>query len=273
MVLFIGGPIIMSLYFSFTQYNIANPPVFVGMKNYVSLFHDPLFWKSIKVTLYFTIVSVPVGLILSLLTAMLVNLDIPGQRFFRTIIYLPTVISGVAMAMLWTWLLNPQLGIVNYLIYKFFHVQGPQWLFSETWVIPSLVVMTFWGLGGNMVIYLAGLKGVPDSLYEAAQLDGASKFRQFWNITLPMVSPTTLFLLITGIIGSFQVFVQAAVMTQGGPNYASYFFVYFLYQQAFGSSNMGYASAMAWVLLIGVLILTWIVMKLSTRWVYYEGGN
>lgn len=263
----------MSAYYSLTQYNIADPPVFVGFQNYQELFQDSLFWKSITVTLYYTLVSVPVGLLLSLLTAMLVNVDIPGQKIFRTIIYLPSVVSGVALAMLWVWLLNPDLGVINYLIYEIFHVPGPRWLLSETWVIPSLIFMSFWGIGNNMVIYLAGLKGVPSNLYEAAEIDGASKIRQFWHITLPMISPVTLFLMITGVIASFQVFVQAAVMTQGGPNYASFFYVYYLYQQAFGSFNMGYASALAWLLFIGVIILTWLMLKFSNRWVYYEGGQ
>ncbi|WP_231633113.1 carbohydrate ABC transporter permease [Numidum massiliense] len=272
-ILFMGGPIILLSYYSFTQYDIASAPVFVGGQNYEQLFEDELFWKAAGVTLYYTLLSVPVGLGLALMTAMLVNADIPGQRIFRTIIYLPSVISGVALSLLWVWLLNPQIGIVNYLIYKVFGVEGPQWLLSETWVIPSLILMSFWGIGNQMVIYLAGLKGVPSNLYEAAKIDGASRFRQFWHITLPMISPVTLFLLITGMIGSFQVFTQAAVMTQGGPNYASYFYVYYLYQQAFGAFNMGYASAMAWILLIAVVILTAILLKFSDRWVYYEGGK
>ncbi|KKI89750.1 ABC transporter permease [Bacillus sp. SA1-12] len=272
-LLFTGGPILMSIFYSFTQYNIADPPVFVGAKNYSQLFNDPLFWKSAKVTLYYTLLAVPLGLVLSLLTAMLVNVEIPGQRFFRTIIYLPSIISGVALSLLWLWMLNPQLGVLNFLIYKLTGQQGPQWLLSEEWVIPSLVMMSLWGIGPNMVIYLAGLKGVPSSLYEAADIDGASKFSKFIHITVPMVSPATLFLLITGIIGTFQVFVQAQIMTQGGPNYASFFFVYFLYQQAFGSFNMGYASAMAWILFVVVLLLTWLMMSLSKRWVHYEGGN
>jgi multiple sugar transport system permease protein len=272
-LLFTGGPILMSIYYSFTQYNIADPPNFVGAKNYTQLFNDPLFWKSAKVTLYYTLLAVPLGLLLSLLTAMLVNVKIPGQRLFRTIIYLPSIISGVALSLLWLWILNPQLGVVNFLIFKLTGMQGPQWLLSEAWVIPSLVMMSLWGIGPNMVIYLAGLKGVPRSLFEAAEIDGASNFSKFIHITVPMVSPATLFLLITGIIGTFQVFTQAQIMTQGGPNYASFFFVYFLYQQAFGAFNMGYASAMAWILFIVVLLLTWLMMSLSKRWVHYEGGN
>ncbi|KIL40928.1 ABC transporter permease [Gordoniibacillus kamchatkensis] len=270
---FIGGPIVVSGYYSLTRYDIANAPVFIGLKNYIDLFQNELFWKSAGVTLYYTLVGVPAGLFISLLAAMLLNVAIPGQRLFRTIVYMPSVVSGVSLSLLWLWLLNPDFGAVNMFIYNVFHVQGPGWLTDQKWVIPSLIMMSFWTLGNHVVIYIAGLKGVPANLYEAAQIDGASKLRQFWNITVPMVSPVTLFLLITGIIGSFQVFVQASVMTDGGPNYASYFYVYYLYQQAFKSFNLGYASAMAWILFVFVGALTWFMMKLSGKWVHYEGGE
>jgi multiple sugar transport system permease protein len=273
LIVFVGGPILVSGYYSFTRYDIANAPVFIGFKNYTDLFTNDLFWKSLKVTLYYTLIGVPVGLFVSLLIAMLLNINIPGQRIFRTVVYMPSVVSGVALSLLWLWLLNPDFGIVNVLIYNVFGVQGPQWLTDEHWVIPSLIMMSLWTLGNSVVIYLAGLKGVPVNLYEAAQIDGATKLRQFWHVTVPMVSPITLFLLITGIIGSFQVFVQADVMTAGGPNYASYFYVYYLYQQAFKSFNLGYASAMAWVLFAIVGFLTWLMMKVSKKWVHYEGGE
>lgn len=272
-ILFTGGPILVSGYYSFTRYDIANPPVFIGLKNYIDLFQNDLFWKSSGVTLYYTLVGVPLGLFVSLIAALLLNVSIPGQRIFRTIIYMPSVVSGVSLSLLWLWLLNPDFGAINMLIYNIFNVQGPQWITDQHWVIPSLIMMSFWTLGNNVVIYLAGLKGVPANLYEAAQIDGASKLKQFWHITIPMVSPVTLFLLITGVIGSFQVFVQADVMTEGGPNYASYFYVYYLYQQAFKSFNLGYASAMAWILFVVVGFLTWIMMKLSNKWVHYEGGE
>jgi multiple sugar transport system permease protein len=272
-IVFVGGPILLSGYYSFTRYDIANPPVFIGFRNYIDLFSNSLFWKSARVTLYYSLIGVPAGLVLSLLIAMLLNVKLRGQRIFRTIVYLPSVVSGVSLSLLWIWLLNPDFGTINVLIYQIFGIQGPQWLTSETWVVPSLILMSFWTLGNNIVIYIAGLKGVPINLYEAAQIDGASKLRQFWNITVPMVSPVTLFLLITGIIASFQVFVQADVMTEGGPNYGSYFYVYYLYEQAFKSFNMGYASAMAWVLFIIVCALTWLMMKTSKKWVHYEGGE
>jgi multiple sugar transport system permease protein len=272
-IVFVGGPILVSGYFSFTRYDIANAPVFIGFRNYIDLFSNSLFWKSARVTVYYSLIGVPAGLVISLLVAMLLNVKLRGQRIFRTIVYLPSVVSGVSLSLLWLWLLNPDFGTINLLIYQIFGIQGPQWLTSETWVIPSLILMSFWTLGNNIVIYLAGLKGVPSNLYEAAQIDGASKLRQFWHITVPMVSPVTLFLLITGVIASFQVFVQADVMTEGGPSYGSYFYVYYLYEQAFKSFNMGYASAMAWVLFIIVCMLTWLMMKTSKKWVHYEGGE
>lgn len=268
-ILFTAGPLVTSAYLSLTEYNIANSPAFIGLLNYVNLMRDPLFWTSLRVTGEYVGISVPLGLILSLSVALLVNMKLPGQRFFRTAIYLPTLISGVVMSMLWLWLLNPQFGVINYLLHAVFHIQGPQWVYSATWVMPALIIMSLWGIGYNMVLYLAALQGVPSSLYEAARMDGASKWREFWHITLPMVSPTTLFLLVTGIIATSQVFTQASVMTQGGPDYASYFYVYYLYQQAFANFNIGYASAMSWVLLVVVFVLTWILMKTSTRWVNY----
>ncbi|MDB4865683.1 MAG: Multiple sugar transport system permease protein [Cohnella sp.] len=273
LILFTGGPILMSGYYSFTRYDIAHNPVFIGFQNYTNLFHNDLFWKSSGVTLYYTLVGVPLGLAASLVLAMLLNVKIPGQRVFSTILYLPSVVSGVALSLLWVWLLDPDFGVINMLYYNITGQVGPQWLSDEHWVIPSLIMMSLWTLGNNVIIYLAGLKSVPQNLYEAAQIDGASRFKQMWHITIPMVSPVTLFLLITGIIGSFQVFVQADVMTKGGPNYASYFYVYYLYQQAFRSFNLGYASAMAWVLFVVVGILTWLMMKVSKRWVHYEGGG
>lgn len=272
-IVFTLYPLLSSLYLSFTQYDIVNPPKYIGLQNFIDMFHDELFYRSIKATLYYTLVSVPVGLILSICVALLVNQKVPGQRFFRTAIYLPTVVGGVAMSLLWLWILNPDLGILNYLLQKFFNIKGPQWLLDENWAIPSLILMSFWGVGQGMVIFLASLQGVPSSLYEAALLDGANSWQRFWNVTFPMISPVVLFQLITGIIGSFQVFTQAFVMTQGGPHYATLFYVYYLYQNAFSNFKIGYASAMAWLLLVSVAILTYIIMKFSNSFVYYEGGK
>ncbi len=183
---------------------------------------------------------------------------------------MPSVISGVAVSLLWMWIFNPEFGILNFLLWKLFHIQGPAWLMSEEWVIPALIIMSLWGIGGDIVIYLAGLQGIPTELYEAAEIDGANSFNKFLNITIPMMSPVLLFTLIMGIINSFQVFTQAYVMTGGGPHYASLFYVLYIYQNAFQFFSMGYASALSWILFLIMLVLTALIFKSSPLWVYYE---
>lgn len=183
---------------------------------------------------------------------------------------MPSVISGVAVALLWMWIFNPEFGVLNFLLWKLFHIQGPAWLMSEEWVIPALIIMSLWGIGGDIVIYLAGLQGIPTELYEAAEIDGANSFNKFLNITIPMMSPVLLFTLIMGIINSFQVFTQAYVMTRGGPHYASLFYVLYIYQNAFQFFSMGYASALSWILFLIILALTFLIFKSSPLWVYYE---
>lgn len=271
-LLFSLYPILSSLYFSFTDYDITSPPVFVGFKNYISAFHDDVFWISIKCTLYYTLLSVPIGLILSLFFAILLNQKIPGKGVFRTLMYLPSMVSGVSMSLLWVWIFNPQYGIANRLL-SLIGIQGPAWLQSETWAVPSLIIMSFWTTGEGMILFLAALQGVPRSLIEAAVLDGANWFHRFWNVTLPMISPILLFQLIMDIINSFQVFTQAYVMTQGGPHYATTFYVYNIFLNAFVNFKMGYASALSWLLLIVVMTVTALILKLSNRFVYYEGGE
>jgi multiple sugar transport system permease protein len=202
----------------------------------------------------------------------MLNRDIKGVAWFRTIFYLPSVISGVAVSLLWMWIFNPDFGILNHLLWKFFRIQGPAWIASEEWVIPSLIIMSLWGIGGGIVIYLAGLQGIPTELYEAAEIDGAGGWRKLINITLPMISPVIFFNLVMGIIGSFQVFTQAYVMTNGGPNNASLFMVLYLYRNAFQYFSMGYASAIAWILFMIIMALTMLVFKSSPMWVYYEGA-
>jgi len=212
-LIFIAGPIIASLYFSFCNYDVVTPPVWIGFQNYKKLFFDPLFWQALKVTSYYSLLSVPLGIILSLVIAILLNQKIRGLVWFRTIYYIPSVISGVAVSLLWMWIFNPEFGILNFLLWKLFRIHGPAWLMSEEWVIPALIIMSFWGIGGDIVIYLAGLQGIPTELYEAAAIDGANSWKKFLNITIPMMSPILLFTLVMGIIGSFQVFTQAYVMT------------------------------------------------------------
>jgi len=268
-LIFTLGPAIGSLYFSFTEYNIVSPPEWRGLANYVELANDPLYWQSLKVTGLYVIMQLPIALALALAIALLMNQKVKGIGFFRTVFYLPSVISGVAVSLLWIWIFNPSFGILNYLL-SFIGVQGPAWLFDETWALPSLVLMSLWGVGGSMLVYLAGLQGIPTELYEAADIDGAGRWRKFWNITIPMLSSVIFFNLVMGMINACQVFTPAYVMTQGGPNFATLFYNYYLYQNAFQLLYMGKASAMAWVLLIIVLLLTFLVVKSSPMWVFYE---
>ena len=269
-LLFTLGPIVASLVLSFTRYNIVRPPEFSGLENFKLLAADTLFWQSLKVTLIYVVFAVPLGIIGSLLLATILNQKIGGLSIFRTLYYLPNVISGVAVSLLWMWVLNPDFGILNYVLYVLFHIKGPGWLFSETWVMPSFVLMSLWNVGGPMLIYLASLQGIPTQLYEAAELDGAGMLAKFWNITIPMLTPVILFSLITGVINSFQVFTQAYVMTKGGPGYSSLFYVLYLYQNAFFYFKMGYAAALAWILFVIILICTLLLLRTSQRWVYYE---
>ena len=265
-------PILASLFYSFTDYNITSSPMFVGLKNYITAFHDEIFWRSIQATLSYTALSVPVGLLLSLFFALLLNQQILGKGLFRTLMYLPSMVSGVSMSLLWVWIFNPQYGMANYFL-SLLGIQGPAWLSSETWAVPSLIIMSFWTTGEGMVLFLAALQGVPKSLNEAAILDGANWLDRFCNVTMPMISPVFLFQLIINVINSFQVFTQAFVMTQGGPHYATTFYVYYIYQNAFVDFKMGYASALSWMLLIVVMAVTALIMKFSNKYVYYEGGE
>lgn len=264
----IAFPILFALYISFTDYNFIHMH-FIGFANYRKLLHDPLFWRSLGVTWYYVLVSIPLNLVVGLALAMLLNRKLRGIGLFRTIYYLPSLVGGVAVSLLFLWLLNPNFGLINYLL-SLVHIHGPQWLYSEVWVIPAMILMSLWGVGGSMLINLAALQGVPTELEEAARIDGASRARVVWHITLPMISPVILFNLILGIIGSFQIFTQAYVMTGGGPDNASLFYVLYLYQNAFEFFKMGYASAMAWLLLVMLLVLTLLVFRSSGAWVFYQ---
>lgn len=270
-VLFIAYPILASLFYSFTRYDVLNPPEWVGLRNYIELGSDQLFFKSLQVTTVYTVGAVGLGLAASLGLALLLNQKVPGVNIFRTIFYLPTIVSGVALATLWMWIFNADFGILNFILYKITGQKGPLWLQSEEWVVPALIIVSLWGVGGTMVIFLAGLQGIPSELYEAADLDGAGRIQKFLHVTFPMLSPVIFFNALTGMIGSFQVFTGAMVMTAGGPNYASYFFVLYIYQSAFRSFRMGFASALSWVLFIIILILTLLTFRSSASWVHYEG--
>lgn len=270
-VLLGAGPILASAYFSFTRYEIVGTPVWVGLRNYsVLFFSDPLFWQSLKVTGVYTVASVPINITFSVILALLMNVNVRGIAWIRTAYYTPMVVSGVAVALLWQYILNPTFGILNHLLWTLFRIEGPAWTFSETWVIPSFVMMSLWRIGGSVIVYLAGLQGVPTELYEAASIDGAGRWHSFWKITLPLITPVILYNLVIGIINSFQVFTEAFVMTQGGPNNASLFYNLYLYDNAFRWFKMGYASALAWILFVITLLFTLLAFRTSRRWVTYD---
>jgi len=275
LLLFVGGPIVASLYLSFTQYDILSPPRFVGLDNYHrALFVDVLFWPSLARTFYYAVIAVPLGLSGSLLLALLLNQGLKGTNLYRTLFFLPSLTPAVSLGILWLWLLQPKLGPVNVLLRKI-GLGGFPWLTDSHTVIPSFILMSFWaGVGGStMLIFLAGLQGVPKELEEAALVDGAGPWTKFRNVTLPMITPTIFFNLVLGVIGALQVFTVAFVATQGGPSYGSWFFALHIYQQAFSYMRLGYGSALAWILVVIVLVLTAINFSLSRRWVFYRGGK
>lgn len=264
------GPVIFSFGMSLSKWDMINPPKMVGFANYATILTDDFrFRQSLKVTAIYAAFAVPLGLVCSLALAMLLNLNLKGMRAFRSIFYIPAILPGVATAMVWLTVFKPQGGVFNSIL-GWFGVAPIPWLTNPDWALPSFVVMSLWGVGGGMIIYLAGLQSVPTQLYEAAEIDGAGSWSKFRNITLPMISPTIFFNLVMGVIGSFQVFTSSFVMTQGGPAYSTLFYVLYLYQKAFKYLQMGYACALAWILFAVILILTLIIFKSSARWVYYE---
>jgi len=271
------GPLLASLGFSFTDYDVVHKPAFLGAENYrTMLFDDKLFWQSLKVTFTYAVMALPLGIAFALFLAVLLNQKIPAMAFFRTVFYMPSVIAGVAVSLLWLWLFNPNLGLINHVLRSVFGIQGPNWLLNKTTVIPSYVIMSLWGVGASVIIYLAALQSVPTELYEAASLDGAGATRRFRHVTLPMISPVILFTFITGMIGALQVFTQAYVMSdrgRGGPNYASLFYGLYLFQNAFRYYKLGYASALAWVLFLIILGLTLLTFKISSDRVFYQSGG
>lgn len=272
-VIFTLGPMAASAVLSLTDWTIGSAPAFVGVANYARLLSgDDLFWKSLGVTWYYTLGAVPLTLVVAFAIALLLNARVRGLGIYRTIYYLPTLVPSVANAVLWLWIFNPDFGLLNTTLRQA-GLPTSNWVFSETAVVPSLILMSTWGFGNVMVIFLAGLQGVPRHLYEAVAIDGGGWWQQFRHVTLPMMTPVIFYNLVTSVIGTFQVFNQAYIMTQGGPNNASTFYVYYLYTTAFTKSEMGYASALAWVLFVIVLVITALLFRSSTRWVYYEMGT
>jgi multiple sugar transport system permease protein len=270
-LVFTLGPFIQSFYLSFTRYNIVQPPKFIGLANYrMMLFDDELFWKSLWVTIRFALCSVPMVLVVGVLLALLLNSNVKGIAAFRTIFYLPSIIPTVATTSIFMWILNPQVGMVNQIL-DLIGIKGPAWLSDPTWTPWSLVFMSVWGAGGSMVIYLAGLKDIPTYLYEAATLDGAGPIQKLKAVTLPMLSPVIFFNLVMGIIGTFQYFTQAFMISkgQGGPEDSTMFYALYMFQRSWKYMDMGYGSAMAWVLFVIIILITAVIFRSHTRWVHY----
>ncbi len=273
-IIFTLGPMIVSLYLSFTDYSLGSSiswPTFTGLENYIKLFaQDPKFWHSLGVTVTYAIIAVPLTLFFGFMVAFLLNLKVPGLAVWRTLYYLPSVTPAVAGAILWGIIFNPSFGIMNWFL-SLMSIKGPGWLSSQQWALPALIIMSLWGVGGGMIIYLAGLQGIPTALYEAAEIDGANSLKKLIHITLPLMTPVIFFNLVIGIIGTFQFFTGVYVLTRGGPADATLFYNLYLYNNAFRYMEMGYASSLAWVLFIIVLLLTLLVFRSSSLWVYYEG--
>lgn len=271
-----GGPILFSLFGSFTNYDVTSRFDFIGLSNYIRMFtNDDLFWTSLYNTFFYVLISVPLTTAGAVLLGVLLNQNVPGMRIFRTVFYLPAILSGVGVYLLWMQLLSPDTGLINTML-SWIGIDGPAWLSDPDWTKPSLILMKLWSLGGGMLLYLASLQGVPKSLYEAAEMDGANVFHRFRNITLPMITPVIFFDLVTSLIGGFQVFQEAYVMTDsgnGGPANSLVFFNLHMWNKAFEAFDMGYAMAMSWVLFVIIFILTLINLKLAPRWVHYEGES
>jgi multiple sugar transport system permease protein len=273
LLIFILGPILASGYLSLTEYDVLSPPTFVGLENYrTALFEDDLFWPSLLRTFEYSVAFVPLGLFGSLAVALLLNARVKGRNAFRTVFYLPSLTPAVALALVWTWLFHPTAGPVNHGL-ALVGIRGPGWFTSQQWALPAVVVVSLWAsLGGaTTVIFLAGLQGVPPSLLDAAQIDGAGWWHRFRYITLPMISPTFLFNLVLGVIAALKVFTLAFVATKGGPSYATWFYALHIYREAFEYFKMGYGASLAWIFVLIVMVLTLINLGLSRRWVYYEG--
>jgi multiple sugar transport system permease protein len=278
-VLLTAGPMLYSLYLSFTASSLLSPPQWVGLENYRRMFADPIFYRSLGNTAYYALLGVPLGMLLSLGLALLLDAPVRGLGLFRTLFFLPSVTNTVALSILWLWLLNPEFGLLNTAL-RTIGIEGPLWLQSEAWAKPALVLMSLWTVGGQAIICLAALQGVPRELTAAAAIDGAGPVRRFFAVTLPLISPALLFNLIMGLVGALQVFTQAFVMTggvqpgsEGGPNQSTLFIVLYIYKKAFQEYDMGYASALAWALFVLITLCTGLAWRVSRSRVHYEGGG
>lgn len=266
-ILFTVVPLAQALYLGFTDSNSITEPHFVGWQNYTALFHDKNFLSSLSITVRYAVFAVPLGILSSMTLAALLNCKIRGVYLFRTILYLPAVVSGVSISLLWRWILDKDLGLLNLILSKF-GIQGPGWLSDPNWVLPSYILMALWGAGGGILTYLAGLQDIPRALYEAAELDGAGWFKKFTKITVPMLTPVIFYNLIMGIVGAFRKFSDAYII--GGADNQGRFYMVYLYQNAFNFFKMGYATAMAWILFLIIMALSLLVFKSSNLWVFYN---
>ena len=281
------GPMLVSLALGFLHWDgiSMDTIAWVGGGNYIRAFADPDLGIALWNTAYYSFISVPLGLALALALALLLNQPLRGIAIFRTIFYMPAVVGGVATIMMWIWVFNPDYGLLNSLLLEICRILAwcgweralqwelPRWIFSDTWSKPSLILMSTWETGASMLIFLAALQNVPEALYEAADLDGAGRWRKFLHVTIPQISPALFFNLVMGVIGSFQVFSQAFLMTDGGPNKSTLFYVLYLYNKAFADFEIGYASALAWILFVIILFFSALVFRSGKLWVYYEGED
>jgi multiple sugar transport system permease protein len=266
---FLLGPMIASVYISLTEWDSFTPPEWVGLENYrEALTEDPVFWQALWNTFYYAAVSVPLGLIIGVWLANLLNKRVRGRKLFRTFIYLPTLVPLVATAMVFKMVLAPSGPLNDFL--GWFGIDGPAWLLDAVWVKPAIIVLSVWGAGGATVLLLSAMNGIPRELYEAAEIDGASSWRQFWAVTFPQITPVIFFNLIMGLIGAFQIFSQVYILTGGGPNNASKTMVPLLFDEAFTFYHFGYASAIAWLLFIVIMVFTVIAFRTARKWVFYE---
>lgn len=279
LLIFMAYPVLASLYYSFTRYSVMRPPVWVGGSNYAALAHDELFFKSLANTAYYAALAVPLGIVVALGLALLLNLKVRGQALYRTFFFVPSIVPLVASSVLWIWLFNPQNGAINALLRPLCAALGlgepPGWFADPAWAKPAIVLWSLWGVGGSMVIFLAALQDVPRELHEAAEVDGARAWHRLRHITLPFISPQILFVAIMGLIGAFQFFTPAMVMTQGtgGPVDATLFYSMYLFNVAFADFKMGYACALAWILFLLILAFTGLIFRTSARLVYYAGDQ
>jgi len=268
-IVFTLGPMLATIVLGLYRTDFLTVTEFVGLQWYKSVLTDTLVHKALGNTAVYTFTMVPLSTLLALMIAVLLNQGIKGQSIWRTVYYLPSVVSGVAVSLLWRWLYQPDVGLFNAVLAKF-GIQGPRWIYSEQWAMPSIIIMALWGSGSAMLIFLAGLRGIPTALYEAAKIDGAGPIRSFFAVTLPLLTPTIFFNVVMAIIGSWQVFTQALVMTDGGPNNATLTMVLLIYRTAFQNSYFGYASAQAWLLFLVVILFVFLALRSARAWVHYE---